>query len=322
MSPQEQVRNKCKEVAAIAQRLYGVDLSQVNISFNLKGGVAGWASWKRRLGVMGYACKFNADMLLRGDPETLDNMINTVVPHELAHIVCYMKPSLGKNHDSGWQMVDRSLGGTGKRTHDMEVVKGRGNTYEYTTDRNKTVRVGERIHRMIVSGVPVPFRKGLGTVRQGCAYSIVGVNGQTLKTPIVKQAVAVNHPATIETFVRGRIDAFVRERMHTQQTIHITDLTGDAPKHSTMVLKPVQLPPAARPVVVPGRVLAPVVAVPAEHSSKAAKSRWLMTNGMQRGLNYEEIIQAMMLANGYDRQLARATFKANQKKVGIPDTFV
>jgi hypothetical protein len=71
----------------------------------------------------------------------------------------------------------------------------------------------------------------------------------------------------------------------------------------------------ARPVVAP--VVQPVQRV-TTGESKAAVSRRIMLSGHQAGQSYEQIIQAMMFANGYDRQLARATYKANAAKVGVP----
>jgi SprT protein len=303
-SPQQQVLNKVKEVTERAKTLYGVDLSVVRIQFNLKGRVAGWAQWKRRLGVSSYLCRFNADMLLRGDPETLDNMLNTVVPHELAHVVCYMKPELGKNHDGGWQRVDRALGGTGKRTHDMEVVAGKGATYEYTTDRGHKVRLGERHHKKVQAGIPLRYRKGLGTVTVGCAYSIVGVNGHTLAQPIVKQA--VNHPAQIEAAVRAvQPDAVeMARRAAMVEALRRAQVVTNTVRRLELVLTPaVTVRPAA-----PGE-------------SKAAISRRIMLSGFRAGHSYETIINAMIAANGYDRQLARGTFKANAPKIGIPASF-
>lgn len=289
-TPIQRAQAKFKEITEIAKRLYDVDLSVVSLQFNLKGRVGGWASagkgWPRR-----YSVRLNQDMLLR---ET-DEMVNVTLPHELAHIICFMKPSLGDNHDAGWQRVDRSLGGTGARTHDIEVVYGKGNTYEYTTDRGHKVRLNERLHAFVRAGQPVLFRKGKGTVTLGCAFSIVGVQGRTLTTPIVKQAESVitapNHRATIEQFVRERMQE-IGERF---PKITVTKVEA-TPK------------PAIAPSFAPGQ-------------SKAAISRAIMLAGYQRKQAYETIISAMIAANGYDRQLARATFKANAGRVGIPATF-
>ena len=277
-TPQQQILNKCKEVQEIALRLYGVDLSVVRISFDLKGRVAGWAQWKRRLGVSAYACRFNYDMISRGDAGALNDMRDDTVPHELAHIVCYMKPELGRAHDGGWQRVCRALGGTGGRTHSTEVVYGHGITYEYTTDRGHKVRLNERRHQAVQRGGFLTYRKGLGTVRAGCAHSIVGHAGRTLAAPIVKQAV--------------------------NQPVAVMPATKEVPVQTfaTTVL------PVA-PVV---------VARPVAGESKAAISRRIMLSGTAAGYSYEQIINAMIAANGYERQLARATYKANCAKLGLP----
>jgi predicted SprT family Zn-dependent metalloprotease len=283
-TPIQRVQDKCKAVSEIALRLYGVDLNKVSVQFNLKGRVGGWASAKGFPRV--YSVRFNHDMVMR---ET-DEMVDVVVPHELAHIVCYMKPELGRNHDAGWKRVCTALGGSGDRTHDMAVVYGKGTTYEYTTDRGNKVRMNDRLHSRVQAGMPLRYRKGLGTVSLGCAYSIVGVQGRTLQSPVVRQPVlAPNHPDALVTFQR------------------------------------------TPPVVITQRVFGPaVVASPkppvaptfAAGHSKASISRALMLSGYQRKMSYEEIIQAMMLACGYDRQLARGTFKANAPKVGIPASFI
>ena len=151
------------------------------------------------------------------------------------------------------------------------------------------MRLNERRHKLVQCGVPLTYRKGAGTVRAGCAYSIVGMNGRTLEQPIHKQA--INHPAVIE------------EAMRTQRIV-ITPATPDV---------------HVRPMTLVVPTVAPVVAArPVAGESKAAVSRRIMLSGTNAGHSYEQIISAMMLANGYDRQLARATYKANAAKLGIP----
>ena len=293
MTPIEQVRAKCKEVIEKAKTLYGVDISSASIQFNLKGRVAGWASAKRSVfgSVHQLSVRFNYDMLTRNDPEVLRDMLEDTVPHELSHLVCYLRPALGKNHDAGWQRVCIALGGTGGRTHDIDVVFGKGTTYEYTTDRGNKVRLNERRHQYIRSGGTLNYRKGLGSVTMSCAYSIVGANGRTLAQPIVKQ-VAETKAVPVQDLLRT--------------------LPPVLPPAAPRILPPA--PPVLRPAAV--QVTA---AVPGE--SKAATSRRIMLSGFRAGHSYETIIAAMQVANGYDRQLARATFKANQAKCGIPASF-
>ena len=300
MTPMEQVRAKCQEVVALAQRLYNVDLSVVRISFDLKGRAAGRAEWRgnRLSRERTYAVRFNHDMIVRGDAEALRDMVEDTVPHEFAHIVCFMNPALGDNHNPGWARVCRMLGGSGSRTHDTEVVYGKGNTYEYTTDRGHKVRLSDQRHRAVQSGGILRYRKGLGTITNHCAYSIVGVGGRSLAQPIVKKAVATiptapNTPAAIESAMRE---------------VRAVPPVAPAVRPNPFLI------PAAQPVAAPVQR-----ATPGE--SKAATSRRIMLSGYRAGNTYEQIINAMIAANGYDRQLARATFKANQSKCGIPSTW-
>ena len=276
-TPQAQVLTKCKAVFEKAKELYGVDLSKVAIRFDLKGRVGGMACARGSVFARVFHMRFNYDMLLR---ET-DEMINVVVPHEIAHIVCFMKPELGRNHDYGWARVCRALGGTGDRTHDMDVVYGKGTTYEYTTDRGHKVRLNDKRHQHVQSGRTLSYRKGLGTVNQQCAYSIVGAGGRSFAAPIVKKVAVTKEvePATI---------------------IGV---------------------PYPAPVVVPVQRPAPFVSTVGSSivgTSKAAISRNIMLTGHRAGHSYEQIIAAMMAANGYTRQLARATYLANAPKVGVP----
>lgn len=279
------IQARCKEVAAKAMELYGLDLSQVRISFDLRGRAAGKAGGRGyRLPGSAYYVKFNRDMLTR---EAFDHVINDTVPHEYAHVVCFMDPNKGKNHDYGWTRVCRALGGSGARSHSEEVVYGKGITYEYTTDRGHKVRLSEKRHRYVQNGGRLTYKRGLGAVSQLCAHSIVGHRGQTLANPIVKQA--ANQPDPAEMARRAAMVEALRVQQRT--------VVPAAP----VVRAPVQ--PTQRP---------------AAGESKAAVSRRIMLSGHQAGQSYEQIIQAMMFANGYDRQLARATYKANAARVGVP----
>jgi len=279
-----QIKARCGEMVEKIKTLYGMDLSQVRISFDLRGRSAGKAGGRGyRLPGSSYYVKFNRDMLTR---EAFEHVINDTVPHEYAHVVCYMGPSKGKNHDYGWARVCRALGGSGARTHSEEVVYGKGLTYEYTTDRGHKVRLSEKRHRYVQGGGRLSYKRGLGAVSNLCAHSIVGARGQTLAQPVVRQA--ANHPAVIE-------EAVVRQR-----------ITSYVPATPMLV------------AIAPVRQAVQPVQRPVAGESKAATSRRIMLSGHQAGQSYEQIIAAMMFANGYDRQLARATYKANAARVGVP----
>ena len=270
-TPQQQVSEKTKACFDKALELYGLDLSRVHIRFDLKGRAAGQAC---RRGSM-YAIRYNHDMLTR---EAFDHVLNNTVPHEVAHIVCFMNPALGADHNSGWERVCKALGGTGATRHKEEVVYGKGHTYEYTTDRGNKVRVGDKYHKDIQQGRPLRYRNGIGTVTRECAYSIVGVQGRTLATP--------------RTVV---------------PTTKVVPVQAIIPTAAPVVRVPVAPAPRTYPVPAFGATV-----------SKAARSRAIMLAGHAINEPYENIINAMMLACGYDRQLARATYKANAAKVGCP----
>jgi len=299
-TPQEQVLAKCKEVFARAMELYGTDLSKVAVRFDLKGRCGGMAS--ARGNPRSYHMRFNYDMLMRETGE----IVNVVVPHEIAHIVCYMNPKLGHHHDSGWARVCRTLGGTGDRTHDMDVVYGKGITYEYTTDRGHKVRLNDRRHEIVQRGQTLTYRKGMGTVTSACAYSVVGVRGQTLATPVVKQGAP-----TKEVPVATLMPVVITELVPA-----IADPARDwygipAPRVAGTIGHTV-------PVGGLGPMTTPHVAAAVAGESKAATSRRIMLSGYRAGHSYETIITAMIAANGYSRQLARATYLANAPKIGIP----
>lgn len=282
MTPEQQILQRNKEVFALAEKLYGVDMSKVQVRFDLKGRSAGQA--RRQHGT--YTVRYNRDMLHR---EAFDAMYKDVVPHEIAHIVCFMRRELGDNHDHGWARVDRSLGGTGARTHNEDVVYGKGLTYEYTTTRGHQVRVSQQIHSKVQAGRVFTYRQGKDAINATCAHSIVGQGGRTLSTPVVKKAVSdlpANHPAVIERHVRQWSIAEVRAVVQTA----IQDAKITVPKA-----------PAFNAGV-----------------SKASIARGVMLSGHTAGRSYEEIIGAIMHATGHDRQLSRSYYKGNYAKVGCP----
>jgi len=111
-----------KECLVKAQNLYGLSDSWregVDIEFRNMGRTGGTASihrWQVKL-------SFNEQLL--STDEYMKELLDVIIPHEVAHIVCYEKPTLGRNHNRGWQRVCIALGGTGDRTHDMPLQKAR-----------------------------------------------------------------------------------------------------------------------------------------------------------------------------------------------------
>jgi predicted SprT family Zn-dependent metalloprotease len=273
---------KVKACVEKGNELYGITLPKLDVRFDLRGRAAGMAC---RRGSQ-YYIRFNRDMLTR---DAWEHIINNTVPHEVAHSFCFMNPALGSGHNSGWERVCEALGGNGTRCHKEEVVYGKGYTYEYTTDRGHTVRVGDKYHAHVQRGMQLSFKRGMGAIHKHSPHSIVGHQGRTLANPIVQvpagaaapvQAIVPASPRPVDPQVTAARGSF---------TIGI-----------------------AAPVV-----RTPTVAMPAG-ASKAALARAIMLSEHTRGETYENIITAIMHATGHDRQLARATYKANYMKVGCP----
>jgi len=278
----ELILAKWAEVCALSLSKFGVNLADVGVRFDLKGRCAGMAC---RRGTT-YFVRFNVDMLTR---DAFNHVLNNTVPHEAAHIVCIKNPSLGRNHNHGWARVCRELGGSGASTHKEDVIYGKGYTYEYTTTTGHKVRIGDKYHKAVRAGRPLTFRNGKGVVDASCAYSVVGHQGRSFATPVARtpQPAPNMHTPVVQPVVRA------------------------VPVHT-----PAPIVRTLSPVA--SRVFAPVVRAAPEGMSKAAISRSLMLAGHQRGDSYETVIAAMMAVCGYNRQLARATYKANAARVGIP----
>lgn len=138
------VIDKHNSVSALAEKLYNVDLSNVGIRFDLKGRAAGMACRRRSQ----YYVRYNSEACRK----YTDEQVNGTVPHELAHIVCMMRPELGKNHDAGWKRVCRSLGGSDERCHTMQLTSGKAcYRYEYNVN-GEVILIGPKIHRQIQNG--------------------------------------------------------------------------------------------------------------------------------------------------------------------------
>ena len=91
-----------------------------------------------------------------------------VVPHEIAHVICFMYPHLGVGHDEGWQEVSKRLGGTGNATFENQcdlritkppryiyVVPGVKDNIYLSPQRHNYLQSGEGIYRFKESGIEI-----------------------------------------------------------------------------------------------------------------------------------------------------------------------
>ncbi len=166
----KQVQERIQKVIVAAQTRYGVDLSDVQVRFDLRGRCAGIAGYRGgTFDKRSYFLRFNRDMI---NTDAFKHLIKETVPHEIAHIVCFMRPELGSNHDAGWKQVCRTLGGTGERCHSEQVVYANGKTYQYKSTAGRLITLSERIHRKIQMGNSYTVKRGGGKLLKTCEWVV------------------------------------------------------------------------------------------------------------------------------------------------------
>lgn len=218
------VRARTEELLKVAGERYGLDMSKVAIRFDLRGRAAGMAGCQRDWhgNTSNHYLRFNVEMMAR---DGFKHVFEETVPHEIAHVVCYMNPKLGKDHDAGWKHVCRSLGGTGKTYHEQEVVYAKGNTFTYVTTRGHKVNLSQQRHNKIQRGHVYSVR-GKGELNQFCKWSRYVAAAETtpveidVKMPITapvevpavpaQRKVAERKPAAAGASKADRVRALIR----------------------------------------------------------------------------------------------------------------
>ena len=159
-----QINSKLWKLITRANAIFGIELPHIAVNFDLRGRSAGQAI---RRGYV-YTVRFNRDMIMN---DGWEHIINETVPHELAHIICFVNPNLGRNHDAGWTRVCRLLGGSGERCHKEVVTYAKGKTYIYTTSTGHTVSMSAIRHRKVQNGGTYICRER-GRIDRTCQYSV------------------------------------------------------------------------------------------------------------------------------------------------------
>lgn len=167
----QQVRAKIAELTRLYETRTGKTLPFVDIRFDLRGACAGQAGRRADRHGYKYIMRFNRDMMQN---QGWDHLFNDTVPHELAHIICFVE-NTDRGHGAAWQRVCRMLGGSGERCHKEAVVYARGRTYVYTTSTGYTYNFSETKHRKIQQGAYYTFRdRKMGRVDRTCAFNLLG----------------------------------------------------------------------------------------------------------------------------------------------------
>lgn len=92
------------DCVARAEKMFNVTIGTVRTSYKIRGArVIGRAT---KLGPQLHMISFNPAFVAAD----IDTILNDTVPHEIAHLVCYANPQLGRGHDVGWRRVAAALG--------------------------------------------------------------------------------------------------------------------------------------------------------------------------------------------------------------------
>lgn len=146
------------EEAFVKFNITSIASDDVMVSCDIRGKCAGRAMRRGRE----YFLKFNREAIFKH----YDEQVNSTIPHEVAHIVCMINPSLGKNHDAGWRRVARMLGdvNVGERTHTMQLTAARAKVeYQYNVNGN-IVTLGPKRHARLQKGLGQYSHRSYGKI--------------------------------------------------------------------------------------------------------------------------------------------------------------
>lgn len=134
---------KIKQVVALAETLFNVDLSNLQLRTDLRGTSMGTASMTN-----------DGKLLLRlskqGCAELPEAIMSDTIPHEIAHLVCFIK-GIDNGHGENWKAVARALGSLGDRLHEQKL-KPAIRTFEYLASSGAIVELTIIRHNKLQRG--------------------------------------------------------------------------------------------------------------------------------------------------------------------------
>lgn len=202
-----QIETKIKEVIALAERLYGFDITfeELNITYHAKGKAAGYAWYKGFQGARQYGLKFSSEAA----SINMADMLEDTIPHEVAHLVNFALPHTGKDHNQGWKRVCIALGGTGERCYDgskMVLTPAKiSRKWLYKASCGTEVELSTKMHNQIQRGSTRSLRRTGGQIasihlvgqitKNQMAQRIKEKQAKINGTPPVQQAARAPAPA-------------------------------------------------------------------------------------------------------------------------------
>jgi len=122
------------------------------VKYDLKGRTAGQA-------VGGHTIRVNLQIL--SNPKHTEDMLNSTIPHEVAHIVVMQTWPSASGHGSEWRRMMFYLGLEAERCHNYETVaaRKRDKPYTYYCMCDTPHKVSITLHRRIMQGRRYRCRK-------------------------------------------------------------------------------------------------------------------------------------------------------------------
>jgi predicted SprT family Zn-dependent metalloprotease len=86
--------------------------------------------------------------------QNVEDFLAETVPHEIAHLVCFVRPHLGSGHNEGWVRVCRALGGRAdvKFKNEYDLRQRKRVRYVYATPGAGRFEVSDVRHARIQEG--------------------------------------------------------------------------------------------------------------------------------------------------------------------------
>jgi predicted SprT family Zn-dependent metalloprotease len=167
--------------AKLVEKLYGINLykEDLKVSFFRSGKRAGFAGYRITAEGTKWRMGFNWNSLCRHPSTVLEDTL----PHELAHIVCGMKPELGGvNHNAVWQEVAKNLGSTGDTKHSMSFVYARGETFNLGCPSGQVIPLRRSTVVKMLEGSSIKLRKTGEVINiKHCKLELVGIQGKPVE---------------------------------------------------------------------------------------------------------------------------------------------
>lgn len=162
-SVREKIISRIHEVILIVDNTFGLTnkISDYDLEIDFPKSIRylGKACWEKKSGKYSLKIQLNKNAL----SENLSHMMEDVIPHEIAHLVCYVNYSFkGKKvspHGKEWKTICARLGGNPKSISEekyktLEAAKVRKvYRYEYALGDGSKIVIAGPTHKKIQSGV-------------------------------------------------------------------------------------------------------------------------------------------------------------------------